>query len=75
VLVGTLGLWALLVFLSLPHLWTTLRVYNNPRPESPPRGFPIWPLWYVAWAFRVTRSAGGLLVIGLLLDAIWPARL
>ena len=75
VLVGTLSLWTLLVFLSLPHLWTTLRVYNNPRPESPPRGFPIWPLWYVAWAFRVTRSAGGLLVIGLLLDAIWPARL
>jgi 1,4-dihydroxy-2-naphthoate octaprenyltransferase len=75
VLVGTFGLWTLLVFLALPHLWTTLRVYNHPRPERPPRGFPIWPLWYVAWAFRVTRSAGALLVVGLILDAIWPARL
>ena len=74
VLVGTFGLWTLLVFLALPHLWTTLRVYGQPRPERPPKRFPIWPLWYVAWAFRVTRSAGALLVLGLLLDAIWPAH-
>ena len=75
VMVGTFGVWTLIVFLSIPNLWTTLRVYNGPRPEEPPRGFPIWPLWYVAWAFRVTRNAGGLLVLGLLLDGLWPIRL
>ena len=72
VLVGTLGVWTLLTFLAVPSLWKTLRVYSRPKPESAPPGFPIWPLWYVAWAFRVTRGAGGLLVLGLLLDGIWP---
>jgi 1,4-dihydroxy-2-naphthoate octaprenyltransferase len=72
VMVGTLGVWTLLVFGATPHLWQTLRIYSRPRPERPPARFPIWPLWYVAWAFRVTRTAGGLLVVGLLLDAIWP---
>ena len=75
VLVGTLGVWTLLVFGAAPQLWQTLRVFSSPRPDAPPRGFPIWPLWYVAWAFRVTRSAGALLVVGLLLDAIWPVHL
>jgi 1,4-dihydroxy-2-naphthoate octaprenyltransferase len=75
VLIGTFGTWALASFLALPYLWQTLRVYNRPRPESAPPDFPIWPLWYVAWAFRVARSAGGLLVLGLLVDAIFPVHL
>jgi 1,4-dihydroxy-2-naphthoate octaprenyltransferase len=75
VLVGTLGVWTLLTFLAVPNLWKTLRVYSRPKPESAPPGFPIWPLWYVAWAFRVTRGAGGLLVVGLLVNAIWPIHL
>jgi len=75
VLAGTLGVWTLLAFGALPHLLRTLRVYNRPRPEEPPAGFPIWPLWYVAWAFAVTRTAGGLFVLGLLLDVFWPIHL
>jgi 1,4-dihydroxy-2-naphthoate octaprenyltransferase len=75
VLLGTLGVWTLLVFGALPQLWQTLRVYAKPRPAEPPRGFPIWPLWYVAWAFRLTRRAGALLVVGLLLNAIYPVHL
>ena len=72
VLVGTLGVWTLLSFAALPRLWRVLRVYNQPRPESAPPNFPIWPLWYVAWAFVVTRTAGSLFVVGLLLNAIYP---
>ena len=72
VLVGTLGAWTLLVFLAAPRLWQVLKVYGRPRPESAPPDFAIWPLWYVAWAFVLTRRAGGLLVIGLLLNAIYP---
>jgi len=75
VLVGTLGVWTLLVFLAVPQLWQTLRVYAQPAPREAPRNFPIWPLWYVAWAFRLTRLAGGLLVLGLLLNAIFPVHL
>ncbi len=75
VLVGTLGVWTLLVFGALPQLGQTLKVYAKPRPEQAPRGFPIWPLWYVAWAFRLTRRAGALLVLGLLVNAIYPVHL
>jgi 1,4-dihydroxy-2-naphthoate octaprenyltransferase len=74
VLVGTYGLWALLTFGALPQLWQVLKVFNRPKPEQPPPGYPIWPLWYVAWAFRLTRTAGVLLVLGLLLDAIYPVH-
>jgi 1,4-dihydroxy-2-naphthoate octaprenyltransferase len=75
VLVGTLGVWALLTFAAIPQLLRVIKVYNRPRPESAPPNFPIWPLWYVAWAFLLTRSAGGLLVLALVLDAIWPLHL
>ena len=51
------------------------RAIASPKPDAAPPGYPLWPLWYVAWAFRVTRFAGALLVIGLLLDAIWPVHL
>jgi 1,4-dihydroxy-2-naphthoate octaprenyltransferase len=75
VLLGTLGAWTLLVFLAVPKLWQALKVYGQPRPESAPPNFPIWPLWYVAWAFLVTRRAGALLVLGLILNAIYPIHL
>ncbi len=75
VLVGTLGIWTLLVLLALPRLWRVLRVYSRPPPQAAPPNYPIWPLWYVAWAFTLTRLAGGLLVLGLILNAIWPAYL
>ena len=75
VLVGTLGVWTLLTFAAVPRLLRVLKVYNQPRPAQAPPNFPIWPLWYVTWAFVITRSAGSLLVLGLLLDAIWPIHL
>ncbi len=75
VLVGTFGVWTLLTFLAAPRLWKVLKVYNQPRPETAPPNYPIWPLWYVAWAFMVTRQAGAFLVLGLLLDAVYPVSL
>jgi 1,4-dihydroxy-2-naphthoate octaprenyltransferase len=75
VLTGTLGVWTLLVFGALPKLVEALRTFRRPKPSSAPPGYPLWPLWYVAWAFLVTRRAGALLVLGLALDAIWPLHL
>jgi 1,4-dihydroxy-2-naphthoate octaprenyltransferase len=68
VLLGTFGWYSLLV----PQLLQALRVYNKPKPASPPDNYPIWPLWYVAWAFRLTRLAGALLVVGLIFGACFP---
>lgn len=75
VMVGTFGVWTLLTFLALPRLWKVLKVLNRPKPAQAPPNYPIWPLWYVAWAMSVNRVAGGLLVLGLLLDAIYPVHL
>jgi 1,4-dihydroxy-2-naphthoate octaprenyltransferase len=75
VLTGTLPVWTLLVFLAVPRLWEVLRVLSRPPPSAPPPNYPLWPLWYVAACFLVTRRAGALFVVGLILDAIIPARL
>ena len=75
VLTGTLGVWTLLVFLAAPRAWGAIKVLGRPRPANPPPGYPIWPLWYAAWAFRVTRLAGTIFVLGLILNAIWPLHL
>lgn len=69
---GALGVWTLLVVAGIPRLVGTLRVFREPPPETAPEGYPIWPLWYVAWAFLHTRRAGALLVGGLTLNALFP---
>jgi len=75
VLVGWIGPWVLLVLLGLPRLLLVLRTYAVPKPEGPPHGYLGWPLWFVGYAFVHTRRAGGLLTLGLLLNAVVPLRL
>jgi len=72
VLSGVLGVWTLLVFLALPRLVKLWGVFSRPRPEQAPPDFPIWPLWFVAWAFVFTRLAGALFVAGLVVNAFFP---
>jgi 1,4-dihydroxy-2-naphthoate octaprenyltransferase len=71
VVAGALPWPALAVFGALPLLVRAWRALGRPRPERPPRGFPIWPLWFVAFAFTHTRRAGALLVGGLAVAAIF----
>lgn len=68
---GVLGVWTLAALAPARHLPGVLRVFSRPKPDRPPEGYPIWPLWYVAWAFRFTRQAGFLFVAGLAVDAAW----
>jgi len=49
---------------AFPLLQRAIRALRRPRPQQPPRGFPIWPLWFAAFAFTHTRRAGSLLVAG-----------
>jgi 1,4-dihydroxy-2-naphthoate octaprenyltransferase len=69
---GVLGVWTLIVLAGIPQLVGTLRVFRQQPPERAPEGYPIWPLWYVAWGFRHTRRAGVLLVAGMILNALFP---
>ena len=40
-------------------------------PDDPPDEYPLWPLWYVAWAFHFVKLAGVLFTLGLILDTLW----
>jgi len=71
-LIGWIGPFVMLVVLGIPLLLQVLRQFSAPRPESPPQSYVGWPLWFVGGAFIHTRRAGGLLIVGLLLNAILP---
>ncbi|MFN2274073.1 MAG: prenyltransferase [Anaerolineales bacterium] len=70
VLTGTLGVWVLLVVLALPRLWEVLKIYHQPKPSEPPENYPVWPLWFVSAAFYHNKLAGGMFVLGLILNLI-----
>jgi 1,4-dihydroxy-2-naphthoate octaprenyltransferase len=67
---GVFSLWTLLTLLALPRLIAVLKIYNRPRPDEAPPGYPVWPLWFVSAAFYFNQRAGELLVLGLLLGAV-----
>jgi 1,4-dihydroxy-2-naphthoate octaprenyltransferase len=73
--VGWIGPWVALVVLGIPRLLEVLKTFAAPRPEVPPHSYVGWPLWFVGAAFIHTRRAGGLLVLGLLLNAVFPIHL
>ena len=77
VAIGWIGPWVLLIVLALPRLVSVLRIFAAPKPASPPDWYPAtgWPLWFVGFAFTHTRRAGGLLTLGLLLNALVPITL
>jgi len=62
--------WPSLVsLLALPKMAQAWKALGQPRPQSPPAGFPVWPLWFAAITFVHTRRAGSLLVLGLVVAA------
>ena len=75
VLAGWIGPWVLLVILGIPRLMSVLRTFSAQRPDVAPHSYVGWPLWFVGAAFIHTRRAGGLLVLGLLLNAFLPITL
>jgi 1,4-dihydroxy-2-naphthoate octaprenyltransferase len=71
-LVGWIGPFVVLVVLGIPLLLRVLGQFSSPRPDMPPHSYVGWPLWFVAGAFGHTRRAGGLLILGLFLNALLP---
>jgi 1,4-dihydroxy-2-naphthoate octaprenyltransferase len=70
VAVGALPAWSLVAFLALPRFKQVWDAYNRPRPPEPPKGYPVWPLWYAPVAFVHARRAGALFLLGLAIAAV-----
>ncbi len=70
VAVGALPWPSLLAVAAVPALVQAWRALGQPKPDAPPADFPIWPLWFAAFAFLHTRRAGALLVLGLIVAAV-----
>jgi 1,4-dihydroxy-2-naphthoate octaprenyltransferase len=68
--VGALPWPVLVVVAGVPVLVKALQALSRPRPDEPPAGFPVWPLWFAAICFVHTRRAGSLLVLGLATAAV-----
>jgi 1,4-dihydroxy-2-naphthoate octaprenyltransferase len=71
VAVGALPWPSLLALGGLPALRKVWAAFSRPRPERPPRNFPVWPLWFAPIAFLHTRRAGALLLLGLAVAAVF----
>ena len=75
VVLGALPWPVLVVAGGLPLLRKVDGSLRRPRPDEPPAGFQVWPLWFAAIMFVHVRRAGGLLVLGLLVAAATGAGL
>lgn len=73
VVAGALPWLTLAALGAVPLMARAQRALRKPRPDAPPDGFPIWPLWFVAFVFTYTRRAGSLLVAGLALAVVLHA--
>lgn len=63
--------WPSLVVLGyVPTAIKVTGALRAPKPDEPPAGFPVWPLWFAAICFVHTSRAGALLVLGLLFSAV-----
>jgi 1,4-dihydroxy-2-naphthoate octaprenyltransferase len=67
---GNVGWGVLLVFGAVPRLVKVWKAYSEPKPAAPPPGYRLWPLWFVSLAFVHSRLAGGLFVLGLVVNAV-----
>ncbi len=70
VIADVLPIFTLLVFASFTMLAKVWNVYGKPKPAESPTPNPVWPLWFAPTAFLLTRRAGGLLILGMIVGAI-----
>ena len=66
------GPWVLVCFISVVRLIKVWKIFAQPKPETPPENWTVWPLWYVGWAMYFNRQAGSFLVLGMLLNILVP---
>ncbi|MGH9025388.1 MAG: prenyltransferase [Acidimicrobiia bacterium] len=65
VVLGAVPILSLVCLIGVQRLVQSLRAFSHPKPDEPPPGFPVWPLWFAPIAFLHARRAGGLFILGM----------
>jgi 4-hydroxybenzoate polyprenyltransferase len=60
----------LIILLAVKRLILAVRVHLEPRPQEPPEDYEHWPTWFAAFGFYHNRALGGLLILGMIIDAV-----
>lgn len=60
----------LIILFAVKRLNLAIKVHAQPRPQEPPDDYEHWPTWFAAFGFYHNRALGGLLILGLILDAL-----
>ena len=60
----------LVVLVAADRAAALVATFGEPKPAESPVPNPVWPLWFAPHAFILTRRAGGLLVLGMILGVI-----
>ena len=60
----------LIVFFAFKYAISSIKLLSKSRPTSAPQGYPAWPTWFSATTFFHNRQFGGLLILGLIIDAL-----
>lgn len=71
VLLNVISVFALLVFLNFPRAVKAIRVFLEPRPKAPPKGYVGWPLWYHKYSLLNNRNFGWFYISGLLIGILF----
>ena len=70
--IGSLTVFALVVFAAAPRAVRAIRVMSRPAPDEPPAGYIGWPLWYHRVCLVHHRAFGWLFILGLAGGAVFP---
>jgi 1,4-dihydroxy-2-naphthoate polyprenyltransferase len=73
VLTGVGTPWLLITFLAVPRLINVWKAYSTPKPAQKPENWPVWPLWYVAFAMHLNRGYGALFMLALIIPLVLRA--
>jgi 1,4-dihydroxy-2-naphthoate polyprenyltransferase len=60
----------LIIFFAVKRALLVIGALTKPRPVEPPKEWAFWPTWFSGFAFYHNRLYGGLLILGIILDAL-----
>jgi 1,4-dihydroxy-2-naphthoate polyprenyltransferase len=68
---GTIGPAIILIWAALPLMLKAITNIEKPKSSQDVANNPLISIWYTAWTFRMTRLAGLLFVLAIIIDLLY----